>query len=730
MNRRLLTAGLVTFLVASMLGVAPASAADQSRSYTLDFTGETSKNLFDVGPYVCDECIPDIFFDDPDRSDEEFGLGGEVSADATLKWVATATDALAYNDSLLRQGQTLDGANTLTTSPGNIHVGLSVAAAFGIYEKHPDLGPDWVQTTATVNRSGEVAGTDIPCAMPLAGESPRVCSGPQETIDVFSVPVAPGVEIVVRLKYKFTVTVSSAGVVSVRKAEILGGQAIGDGPVTWAGSSPDTVHDPVDISCTQPVGNDMTYALTQNTYDADTKFSTVLTPSIGISLEFFPDPDDWDIIDIPIDLLTFPPLHMTAPDTPAQTLGAVQADNLPPVASAGGSGPGHTYAGAEGTAVNFDGTGSSDNCGFPSLRWDFSDGGVAFGPSPSHTFADNGHYTGLLTATDATGNKATQTFEVNISNVAPVANAGPDGSGAWGRPIAFNGAGTDPGSADQSTLVYRWDFGDGSPSATGGPSVVHAYTTPATYTATLTVTDKDGASTSDTRDVVVRKRNTTTSWLGSTTGTYDTANALERLVGRRVRQHGERPVARLQREQCLQGQRQLELERRRDQGLHPERERRDLSDGGELRRRLAVHDVGHQRVDRHRPEGDHDRLHRGADRRTQQGHHAVGPAQGRHRYAARRQDGDLRARSPVGVGHHRRQRRGNNDTEAGAEERLVQPDGGVRPHRCRHRSIRRVGRHEDVQAPDEVIGRAAGATCAGGSAGWRWARGVPVRPPA
>ena len=151
------------------------------------------------------------------------------------------------------------------------------------------------------------------------------------------------------------------------------------------------------------------------------------------------------------------------------------------------------------------------------------------GPRIQKVFADSGNYTGNVTATDFRGNKTVKNFTVTVTNVAPVADAGPDGSGAWGRAIAFNGAGTDPGSADQSTLVYQWDFGDGSPSATGGPSVLHAYATPnaVPYTATLTVCDKDGACDTDTRSVTVRKRTTTASYLGATSVTYDTPSSLQ-----------------------------------------------------------------------------------------------------------------------------------------------------------------------------------------------------------
>lgn len=51
------------------------------------------------------------------------------------------------------------------------------------------------------------------------------------------------------------------------------------------------------------------------------------------------------------------------------------------------------------------------------------------------------------------------------------------------------------GSTTNSTLVvpsagYQWDFGDGSKAV--GPSVVHSYTKPGTYTITLTTTDRGG----------------------------------------------------------------------------------------------------------------------------------------------------------------------------------------------------------------------------------------------
>jgi hypothetical protein len=99
--------------------------------------------------------------------------------------------------------------------------------------------------------------------------------------------------------------------------------------------------------------------------------------------------------------------------------------------------------------------------------------------------------------------------------VKPSVNAGPDTTSDWGRLVQFNGQATDPGSNDQATLQYTWTFGDGTPSASGGPSVLHSYATPGDYTATLKVCDKDAACDSSTRAIHVTKRDTTLGYTGS-----------------------------------------------------------------------------------------------------------------------------------------------------------------------------------------------------------------------
>jgi PKD domain-containing protein len=167
-------------------------------------------------------------------------------------------------------------------------------------------------------------------------------------------------------------------------------------------------------------------------------------------------------------------------------MGPLLANNIKPTIA-----PLGTFSGQEGTAISFPSNVSSQ-CPIDSYVWEFSNGTKSYGPNPQRAFDDNGVYDGQLTVTDVTGLSTTQSFTVDVSNVKPSVNAGPDTTADWGRAVPLNGQATDPGSNDQATLQYTWTFGDGSPSATGGPSVVHAYSMPGDYTATLKVCDKDG----------------------------------------------------------------------------------------------------------------------------------------------------------------------------------------------------------------------------------------------
>jgi PKD repeat protein len=177
--------------------------------------------------------------------------------------------------------------------------------------------------------------------------------------------------------------------------------------------------------------------------------------------------------------------------------------NLPPVA----------YAQPDMQTVNvgeqvwFSGNGSYDPDGdIVSYEWNFGDGSAGYGVTVTHTYNNPGNYTVILTVTDDDG--ATDSCAVIVivedgqspENQPPVAFAEPEhqhvdvGEEAW-----FSGNGSyDP---DGYIVSYHWNFGDGNSGS--GETTSHVYQLPGNYTVTLTVTDNEGATDTDTVNVQV-----------------------------------------------------------------------------------------------------------------------------------------------------------------------------------------------------------------------------------
>ena len=146
-----------------------------------------------------------------------------------------------------------------------------------------------------------------------------------------------------------------------------------------------------------------------------------------------------------------------------------------------------------------------------SYSWDFGDGTIAEGKDVTYTFADNGNYTITLTVTDDDGASTSQTLDVIVNNVTPLIDPWLDQTVDEGELVIFNASFSDPGILDSHTI--QWDFGDGSEviSETIDSSELGTYTLTQThtykddgvYTATLTIIDKDGATTNNTMIVTV-----------------------------------------------------------------------------------------------------------------------------------------------------------------------------------------------------------------------------------
>ncbi len=154
---------------------------------------------------------------------------------------------------------------------------------------------------------------------------------------------------------------------------------------------------------------------------------------------------------------------------------------------------------APGKPAIFDGSCSYDPDGkIENIMWDFGDGTFAKGNLiVSHKFKQPGDYTVILTLKDdskASNNMALKKFHVRV-NHKPVANAGKD-IYTCSQSVMFNGLKSY--DAENDTLIFSWDFGDGKKGQ--GPVVSHHYENPGIYPVTLSVDDGKGLFNSVAKD--------------------------------------------------------------------------------------------------------------------------------------------------------------------------------------------------------------------------------------
>ena len=117
-----------------------------------------------------------------------------------------------------------------------------------------------------------------------------------------------------------------------------------------------------------------------------------------------------------------------------------------------------------------------------------------------HTYPDNGTFTVTVTDDDEGAGDDTVSVTIELPEpIPPTAVAGADQDADEGATLLFVGAGSlDP---DGQILLYEWDFGDGLTAV--GVTQTNSYDDDGVFTVTLTVTDDQGLSATDTMVVTV-----------------------------------------------------------------------------------------------------------------------------------------------------------------------------------------------------------------------------------
>jgi len=189
----------------------------------------------------------------------------------------------------------------------------------------------------------------------------------------------------------------------------------------------------------------------------------------------------------------------------ATKTGTILVTNLPTAAIVVTPGTSINISGYSGgnDKVSFDGSSSSDADGtIASYEWDMDDGTILTGSSiTDYQYTNGGAYTVELTVTDDLGATDTASVVITVSNPdnqAPVIDSlTVPLTGQTGIQVSFSASASD----DLAVESYSWDFGDGS-SGTGS-TATHNYTAAGDYTVTLTVTDIDGATDSDSAVIAI-----------------------------------------------------------------------------------------------------------------------------------------------------------------------------------------------------------------------------------
>jgi hypothetical protein len=178
--------------------------------------------------------------------------------------------------------------------------------------------------------------------------------------------------------------------------------------------------------------------------------------------------------------------------------------------------PGQDYVNEQ---LIFNATGSYDpdnqttsSRGIVNFNWTFGDGNITStsGPITVHTYTSVSVNPVVLNVTDCDGLSNSYSFNINVTNPAPVAVFEPPGPPTFeGYNLTFNASASyDPKNwtAQNPSIgiaTYHWDFGDNSTATVSTNVTTHQYLSVGIFNVNLSVTDSTGLNSSMVKTLVV-----------------------------------------------------------------------------------------------------------------------------------------------------------------------------------------------------------------------------------
>ncbi|HTS33340.1 MAG TPA: PKD domain-containing protein [Thermoplasmata archaeon] len=147
----------------------------------------------------------------------------------------------------------------------------------------------------------------------------------------------------------------------------------------------------------------------------------------------------------------------------------------------------NSTAAAPGTSLAFTAAGSNGSGAYPWLNWTFGDGSNGAGPAVDHAYSSIGTYTAVVAVTDSNGETASAQVVVTVTNISVTLESSP--SATVGAALTFTAVGSGGAGGPYN---YTWNLGDGS--VAYGASLQHVYHSAGTFTPTLVVRDRLGAT--------------------------------------------------------------------------------------------------------------------------------------------------------------------------------------------------------------------------------------------